>query len=579
MLDLEGRIEARFPQWFTGRRAPFSRQLVRSLARIARIDTIDAFVRDHAHLRGFAFVEAALERLDCRFLVDQVERERIPESGRVVIVANHPMGAIDALALLAFVGSVRRDVRIVANDFLAAFEGLSDLLIPLRVFGGRAGADSLRQVDQALRSEQAVIVFPAGEVSRLTPLGVRDAAWRHGFLRFAEQAAAPVVPVRIEGRNSALFYGMSALFKPLGTGLLPREIFARQQSRLVIRVGAPRPIGDVMSGIADRRRISREVRRAVYAIGRRGDRWSALQAPLAHRPAPAAIRADVERLPLLGENSDGLRIHAGRLATDSPLLREIARLRELTFRSVGEGTGRRLDTDVYDSWYDHIVLWDAAAGEVAGAYRIADCARVLGERGLDGLYTRSLFEIDGRLLPAIERSAELGRSFVQPRYRNTRSLDWLWQGIGAWLRIHPQVRHLYGPVSISAELPLAAREQIVGYYDRYFGGDRGLARPYHPFRYAGTAPDFGSLDADQAMAALRERLEPSGARVPILYRQYTELCEPGGARFLAFGVDPAFRNSIDGLILIDLDRLRPRKRARYLPALPGQRLAGETAGA
>lgn len=565
MLDLEGRIEARFPQWFSGRRAPFSRQLIRSLARIARIDDIDTFVRDHAHLRGFAFVEAALERLDCRFLVDQVERERIPETGRVVIVANHPMGALDALALLAFVGSVRRDVRIVANDFLSAFEGLSDLLIPLRVFGGRAGADSLRQVDQALGAEQAVIVFPAGEVSRLTPIGVRDAAWRHGFLRFAEQAAAPVVPVRIEGRNSALFYGVSALFRPLGTGLLPREMFARQQSRLVIRVGAPRPIGDVMQGVADRHRVSREVRRAVYAIGRRGDRWSAPQAPLAHRPAPAAIRKDLERLPLIAENGEGLRIHAGRLVSDSPLLREIARLRELTFRSVGEGTGRRLDTDVYDSWYDHIVVWDGAAGEVAGAYRIADCARVLAERGRDSLYVHSLFDLDERLRPVLACSAELGRSFVQPRYRNTRSLDWLWQGIGAWLRAHPHVRHLHGPVSISAELPLAAREQIVAYYSRYFGdGDGGLARAHRPFRYGGDAPSFGDCDAGQAMALLRARLDAAGARLPILYRQYTELCEPGGARFLAFGVDPAFRNSVDGLIVLDLARLTPRKRARYL---------------
>lgn len=564
MLDLEGRIEARFPQWFSGRRASFSRQLIRSLARIARIDDIDAFVRDHAHLRGFAFVEAALERLDCRFLVDQVERERIPETGRVVIVANHPMGALDALALLAFVGSVRRDVRILANDFLAAFEGLSDLLIPLRVFGGRAGADSLRQVDQALGAEQAVIVFPAGEVSRLTPIGVRDAAWRHGFLRFAEQAAAPVVPVRIEGRNSALFYGVSALFRPLGTGLLPREMFARQQSRLVIRVGAPRPIGEVMQGVADRRRVSREVRRAVYAIGRRGDRWSAAQAPLAHRPAPAAIRKDLERLALIAENGEGLRIHAGRLISDSPLLREIARLRELTFRSVGEGTGRRLDTDVYDSWYDHIVVWDGAAGEVAGAYRIADCARVLAERGRAGLYVHSLFDLDERLRPLLECSAELGRSFVQPRYRNTRSLDWLWQGIGAWLRTHPHVRHLHGPVSISAELPPAAREQIVAYYTRYFGDAGGLARAHHPFRYAGDAPSFGDCDAGQAMALLRARLDAAGARLPILYRQYTELCEPGGARFLAFGVDPAFRNSVDGLIVLDLDRLTPRKRARYL---------------
>ncbi|MCB1570201.1 MAG: 1-acyl-sn-glycerol-3-phosphate acyltransferase, partial [Xanthomonadales bacterium] len=234
MLNLESRIEARFPHWFAGRRGDIARPLVRSLARLSRIDAIEGFLRDNAHLRGLALVEAALEWLNCRFLVDQVERERIPETGRVVIVANHPLGGLDALVLLALVGSVRRDVRIVANDFLSAFEGLSDLFIPLRMLGAKPGAESLRLIDAALEREEAVIVFPAGEVSRMTPLGIRDAPWRHGFLRFADQAGAPVVPVRIEGRNSALFYGVSALFRPLGTTLLAREMFSGEK-RLVIR--------------------------------------------------------------------------------------------------------------------------------------------------------------------------------------------------------------------------------------------------------------------------------------------------------------------------------------------------------
>jgi putative hemolysin len=564
MLNLENRIEARFPQWFTGKRGQIARPLVRSIARLSRIDAIEEFVRDNAHLRGLALVEAALEWRDCRFLVDQIERERIPESGRVVIVANHPLGALDALALLAFVGSVRRDVRIVANDFLLAIDGLKDLLIPLRVLGGKPSADSLRQIDAALARDEAVIVFPAGEVSRMTPLGVRDAEWRHGFLRFADQADAPLVPVRIEGRNSALFYGVSALLKPLGTTMLPREMFTRSQSRLVIRVGAPRAVGEVMQGIGDRQRASRDVRRAVYAIGRRNDRWTSTQAPLVHRPPTSAIRADLDQLTLLGETSDGKRIHGGRLASDSPLLREIARLRELTFRKVGEGTGKRLDTDTYDSWYDHIVLWDAEAGEIAGAYRAVPCARVLDSLGQRGLYTSSLFEFNGQLLPTIERGMELGRSFVQPRYWGTRSLDYLWFGIGAWLRQHPEIRYLFGPVSISANLPLEAREWLVAYYARYFGHSAELARSPHPFRYVDIPPDFGNLDADAAMPLLRNRLDALGARIPTLYKQYTELCEPGGTRFLSFGIDPAFGNAIDGLILVDLAKVKSKKRERYL---------------
>jgi putative hemolysin len=572
MLNLESKIEARFPHWFSGRRGDIARPLVRSLARLSRIEAIEAFLRDNAHLRGFALVEAALEWRKCRFLVDQVERERIPETGRVVIVANHPLGALDALVLLALVGSVRRDVRILANDFLLAFDGLSDLFIPLRILGGKPGAESLRQIDAALQREEAVIVFPAGEVSRMTALGVRDAPWRHGFLRFADQAAAPVVPVRIEGRNSALFYGVSAFFRPLGTTLLAREMFQRER-RLVIRVGAPRAVNEVMHGIGDRQRASRDVRRAVYAIGRRNDRWKSAMEPLVHRPSVGAIRADLDRLVLLGETADGKRIHGGRLDSDSPLLREIARLRELTFRRVGEGTGKRMDTDSFDSSYDHIVLWDAEESEIAGAYRAVPCARVLNSTGQKGLYTASLFEFDAKLLPTIEQGMELGRSFVPPRYWGSRSLDYLWYGIGAWLGQHPEVRYLFGPVSISANLPREAREWLVAYYSRYFGHAEVLARAPHPFQFVDVPPAFDGLDAAAAMPLLRNRLDALGARIPTLYKQYTELCEPGGTRFLSFGVDPAFANAIDGLILVDLDRLKEKKRARYLT-----RFAGATSG-
>jgi hypothetical protein len=280
------------------------------------------------------------------------------------------------------------------------------------------------------------------------------------------------------------------------------------------------------------------------------------------------VLADLARLELIGETADGKRILCGRLDSDSALLREIARLREVTFRAVGEGSGRRLDSDRFDTWYEHIVVWDAEAQELAGAYRVAPCARVLAERGLGGLYTASLFDYDARLLPRIEYGMELGRSFVAPRYWGSRSLDYLWYGIGAWLRQHPEIRWLFGPVSISAELPAAARDQLVGYYRRYFGCDEPLVRSRSPFRFAGEPPQFGDLDADAAFRVLRDQLDTLGARVPTLYKQYSELCEPGGVQFMAFGTDPDFAGAVDGLIFVDLARVKPKKRERYLEHRP-----------
>ena len=271
-----------------------------------------------------------------------------------------------------------------------------------------------------------------------------------------------------------------------------------------------------------------------------------------------------------------LPIGAERMTHAVPnLIAELGRLREATFRAVGEGSGRSRDLDRYDAWYDHIVLWDTDAWEIVGAYRIAPCARVLAEHGEDGLYTASLFRYDATLRAQLPRALELGRSFVQPAYRSHRSLDLLWSGIGAYLRTQPDARWLFGPVSISAALPPAARELLVAYYERFHGAPQRTVAAHRPVTAPAAAVAFGDLDAGAAMRVLRANLAALGAEVPVLYRHYVDLCEPGGARFLAFGVDPRFSGCTDGLVQLDLDRVRPRKRERWL----GMRASTIDAGA
>ena len=564
MLQLERRIEERYPHWFRGHRARLARPLLRTLGRWSRLDAIDAFLAANIALRGFDFVEAALRFVHADYQADADARARIPAHGRLLVVANHPSGIPDALALLHLVGSVRQDVRIVANDLLGAIDNLDGLLLPVRILGGKPNADSLRAIERSLDNEECVIVFPAGEVSRLGPRGVRDTRWRRGVLRFARSSGAKVLPVRIETRNSVLFYGASVLFKPAGTALLAREMLARRTRPIVLRVGhaaaIPAP-GDVDTQL-------RSIRRALYALGTRHETIAPGPAPLAAAVDPQRLRGEIEGMATLGNTSDGKRICVGRLAVDSPLLLEIGRLRELTFRAVGEGTGRSRDLDAYDSWYEHIVLWDAAAMQVAGAYRIARGAQVLAAHGIRGLYTASLFDYADDAIPRIAQGMELGRSFVAPAYWGGRSIDYLWQGIGAYLRNHPKLRYLFGAVSISAALPAAAREQIVAYYDNFHGVDDSEAVSRRPFRYRAAPPQFDALDADTGFRVLKANLDALGATVPMLFKQYTELCEPGGARFLAFGIDPDFSDSVDGLIELDLHKLQPRKRQRYLGTTP-----------
>jgi putative hemolysin len=562
MRALEQQLERRYPKWFSGRRAGLTRPLLRTLGRWSRFDEIGQFLERNGSTRDFEFVTAALGFLQAEYCIDSQALASIPASGRLLIVANHPSGALDALALLDAVGRVRRDVKIVANDVLSLLEPLSGLLLPVRVFGGGAGADSLRAIDQALAAEQCVLVFPAGEVSRLGLRGVRDSRWRQGFVRFARHSSAPVQPVRIVARNSALY-------KPAATALLAREMFSRPGRRIELRVGPMLQLDPERENA----QLLQEVRRALYALGRRRETPSGPE-PLPAPIAPDVLATAIAATELLGRTADGKEIrlarltHGAELARD-PLMLELGRLRELTFREVGEGTGRARDLDAWDAHYDHILVWDPQATKIAGAYRVARGARVLARQGLSGLYTASLFRYADEALPRIAQGMELGRSFVAPEYWGSRSLEYLWQGIGAYLRRYPQVRYLFGAVSISAALPLPAREQLVAYYSHFYGsgatGDKNaVAASLRPFRYFAAPPSFGDMDADTAFGVLKGNLSAHGASVPVLYKQYTELCEPGGARFLAFGVDPAFSDSIDGLIEVDLQRVLPKKRQRYL---------------
>lgn len=568
MISVERSFHERFPRFSEGRARELARPVVELLRRVACEERINAFLAETAGLSGLAFVERAIELLQLRYSVAHTDRENIPVEGRVVIVANHPLGALDALALIHLVGSVRRDVKVLANDLLMQFTQLAPLLLPLPVFGGGAVQGGARAAYRALEGDEALIMFPAGEVSRMRAAGVRDAAWSPGFVRLALKTGAPVVPVHIAAQNSPVFYGVSMLARPLSSLLLPREMFGAARARIELQVGENVPAAALTQSTQQPQRIAQQMRTHVYRLPRRRPTVFPTSTAIAHPEPALAVRRALREAERLGETRDGKQIvlldaHAG-----CPALREIGRLRELAFRRVGEGTGARRDLDRYDLHYRHIVLWDEQALTIAGAYRLGEAGPILRERGRGELYSASLFDYAPEADEFLEGAVELGRSFVQPAYWGSRSLDYLWQGIGAYLRRRP-ARHLFGPVSLSAALPLAAREWIVHYHRHHFGDPQRLAVARNPFvvspqvEVAAAAAWCGRTQA-QALAHLRARLEAMGAQLPVLYKQYADLCEPDGVRFLAFGVDPAFGGCVDGLVRLDLTRLRAAKRSRYL---------------
>lgn len=278
------------------------------------------------------------------------------------------------------------------------------------------------------------------------------------------------------------------------------------------------------------------------------------------------VAAEVERGQLLGQTRDGKQIWLCQIPEKTALLLELGRLREEAFRAVGEGTGNRCDIDDYDYRYQHLVLWDQPKQMIVGAYRLAKAAN----KGGLLLYSESLFRFKSGMQSVVDTGLELGRSFIRPEYWGSRSLDYLWYGIGAYLRHNPDIRYLFGPVSISGQLPARAKALIVSFFQAHFSDkDEGMAEaiePYRiPFKYRGIA-HYGQ-DYSSELKDLQQRLKKMKVGVPTLYKQYAEVCEDNGVQFCAFNIDPAFGNCLDGLVVVDLHCLKASKRKRYFSEL------------
>ncbi len=358
------------------------------------------------------------------------------------------------------------------------------------------------------------------------------------------------------------------IYRPIGGLMLVNEMFKKHAEDMPVRIGELIPLERFDNNELPLKTRLKLLRKHIYRLPKNKPSLFVTEKPIAHPEERLLLRRALRQANCLGHTQDGMQIYLFDYAADSPVMRELGRLRELTFRRVGEGTGQRYDLDRYDRHYQHIILWDDEALELVGAYRIADCASVIQRDGVEGLYAASLFQYQPALLAQLNTSIELGRSFVQPRYWGRRSLDYLWYGIGAYLKTRPEITHMIGPVSISAKLPQMARDLLVSYYRHYYGNS-GLALANAPYQLSDAGESeakrlFSLDDAREDFIALKERLDLYGVTVPTLYKQYTELCAENGVHFLDFSVDADFGYCIDGLVSVEVVKIKPKKRQRYI---------------
>ncbi len=565
MVNIQQLIERRYPGLLT--RSRFLAQPVKAVLKMLSHEReLQDFSARYPECTGLDFAAHLLDFFGFSFAVRHNERERIPARGRVVIIANHPIGTLDALALLKLVGEVRGDVKVLSNDLLHDIEPLA----PVRLaFSGKKGLqEELDAIQAHLESEGALIVFPAGAVSRIGATGIRDDRWRSAFIRIAEAAHAPILPVHIDARNSLFFYSLSLVSKPLSTLWLVHETFRHAENSVVVRIGElidPVTHEDLSLPVKTKLKL---FRKQVYRLPKGKPSLFRTVAPIAHPEDRQVLKREIEACEMLGETRDGKQILLYRFHAGSSVMREIGRLREESFRLIGEGTGNRRDIDHFDQSYLHIVLWDAVALEIVGAYRLCPAHHAADASQEAPIYTQTLFHYLPSSQDVLARGLELGRSFVQPRYWGSRSLDYLWYGIAAFLRSHPQYRYLLGAVSISNSFSRAAKDLLVGYYQRYYSAQRSVVvcrRPYTLDEAARQRIDrlFDGRTAREAFVVLKEQLGHLGYSVPTLYKQYTELCEPGGTQFHGFNIDPDFNDCVDGLVVVDTRALTALKRKRY----------------
>ncbi|MBU0923893.1 lysophospholipid acyltransferase family protein [bacterium] len=567
MIDIQKEIEKKFPNM--NKKDNFlKKSLFKVAKKIVHEDSINQFLSQNEHLKGFEFVDAVLDYFDFDYTVSSSDLQNIPTSGKVVIIANHPLGGLDALCLLRLISQVRKDVKIVANDFLAGFEALNSLLIPIDNYKLRQSKNDIKKIYEALNNEEAIILFPAGEVSRATPKGIKDPSWNKGFLNFAQNANAPILPIFLDAKNSKTFYTISIINKTFSTLLLSHEMFNKKSKRIAIKVGQIIPNENITPKGIDKKFLLNLYRKHLYSLKKGKKSFFETQSAIAHPVSRIDLLNELKRSKLIGQTSDGKKIFLYDYIEDSIVLKELGRLRELSFRKVGEGVNKKRDTDKYDIYYQHIILWDENDLEIVGSYRIGNSDFIFKNIGVKGFYSNNLFKYNEEFTPYLKNSIELGRSFVQPKYWGTRALDYLWFGIGAYLKNNPNIKYMFGPVSMSASFPSVAKDMMIFYYSHYFKEQENLVESKTPYQFSNNISEIKELfdleDKKKDFKFLKSALSNIGVTVPTLYKQYSEITEDGGIKFLSFNIDKSFGDCIDGFILVEVDKIKESAKKRYI---------------
>jgi len=542
------------------------------LMKILRISTANKVYNKHKHLNDLPFLKGLLDEFQIEFEIPEEDFKRIPKEGPFITISNHPLGGIDGILLLRLLVEHRPDYKIIANFLLHRIEPLKPYVMPVNPFethkDTKSSVAGIKNALLHLREGKPLGIFPAGEVStyRDGKLMV-DKEWEEGAVKLIKKAKVPVIPIYFHAKNSRLFYVLSRISDTLRTAKLPSELLSQKNRVIKVRIGKPISVKD-QDSYKETPAFYEFLRKKTYMLANPFEKNQKLISTEKLKLPKKAKKISSQRNPeLFVKEIDGLRDKGKRLlesksyevffteAKEIPnILHEIGRLREITFREIGEGSNNSIDLDKFDKYYHHLILWDNNSQKLVGAYRMGIGKGIFKRYGINGFYVHSLFKIEPELYPMMENTIEMGRAFIIKDYQQKpMPLFLLWKGIIHITLRYPKHKYLMGGVSISNQFSDFSKSLMIEfmkshYYDPY------VAQYIHPkkefkvklkdgdkdFVFDATQSDMNKFDK------VIDEIEPGALRIPVLIKKYVKQ----NARLVAFNVDPKFNNAVDGLMYI-----------------------------
>ena len=547
--------------------------IARFLMNLLKISTINRIYNRNKHKKDLDFLNGILEEFTVRFEIPEEDLKRLPKNGAYITVSNHPLGGIDGILLLKLVREQREDFKIIANFLLQRIQPLEPYILPVNPFENhreiKSSIAGFKKSLQHLKNGHPLGLFPAGEVStRKEGKLIVDKPWEPAVMKLIQRADVPVVPIYFHAKNSPLFYRLSKLSDTFRTAKLPSELLTQKNRVIKIRIGKPISVKEQKEH-ATLESFSNFIRRKTYMLSNsfeKAKRLTNISSSLKGTKSPKRIVTPISKQGMLLEvsmlkaedhhllTSKNYEVYLAPAAKIPNLLHEIGRLREITFRAIGEGTNKAIDLDKFDHYYHHMFLWDAEAKCLAGAYRMGLGAEIYKAKGIDGFYLQDLFRFEPELHNMMSQSIELGRAFIIKDYQQKpMPLFLLWKGIVHTTLRFPNHKYLIGGVSISNRFSNFSKSLMIEfmkshYYDPYLAQYITPKKEFKvklkdvdkDFVFDATESDLNKFDK------FIDEIEPGALRLPVLLKKYIKQ----NARLIAFNVDPLFNNAVDGLMYI-----------------------------